>query len=77
MLSTYNNTFVIGDDGYLKWDENWVTLLDTMLQIQILSDKGSGLRLPTRIKRINIDPTLHSTRILTVQDQNGQSLLVS
>ena len=46
------------------WNDNWVTFLDTMLQIQILSDEGRGLRLPTRIRSMRIDPATHADRIV-------------
>ncbi|KAI0219797.1 Fatty acid synthase [Lamellibrachia satsuma] len=57
-----SNKGVVGDDGYLVWNDNWVTFLDTMLQIQILSD--AGLQLPTRIRSIRIDPATHVDRII-------------
>ncbi|XP_050392804.2 fatty acid synthase [Patella vulgata] len=48
-----------GNRGQLIWNGNWVSFLDTMLQIQVLGLSGHGLRLPTRIKSIYIDPTTH------------------
>ena len=54
---------VVGDDGHLLWNGNWISYLDTMLQIQVLSLPGRGLRLPTRIKALRIDPTLHHDKV--------------
>merc|ERR1719318_1057161 len=47
-----------GEEGQLKWVDNWVSFLDAMLQIQVLSLPGRSLRLPTRIKKITIDPAM-------------------
>ncbi|XP_060796063.1 fatty acid synthase isoform X1 [Neoarius graeffei] len=55
-----NNT---GDHGKLQWTGNWVTFLDTMLQIIVLGLPGRSLRLPTRIRSVCVDPTLHEKRV--------------
>ncbi|XP_028825311.1 fatty acid synthase [Denticeps clupeoides] len=48
-----------GDHGKLEWTGNWVTFLDTMLQMIVVGLSGRSLRLPTRIRSVCIDPTLH------------------
>ncbi|RDD36517.1 Fatty acid synthase [Trichoplax sp. H2] len=40
----------------LLWNGNWVSFLDTMLQMSVFSLPGRSLRLPTRIRHICIDP---------------------
>ena len=40
-----------------------------MLQIQVLSLPGRGLRLPTRIKSLRIDPTAHSDRVIQIDSE--------
>ncbi|XP_076014659.1 fatty acid synthase [Genypterus blacodes] len=52
-----------GDFGKLEWTGNWVTFLDTMLQIGILSLSGRNLVLPTRIRSLCIDPALHLEKV--------------
>ncbi|XP_039596427.1 fatty acid synthase [Polypterus senegalus] len=52
-----------GDHGKLKWNGNWVTFLDTMLQMMVLGLSGRSLRLPTRIRSVYIDPRLHEERV--------------
>ena len=52
-----------GDTGDLLWADNWVPFLDAMLQISICSDPGNGLRLPTRLKSLRIDPVVHMEKI--------------
>ncbi|XP_006869546.1 PREDICTED: fatty acid synthase [Chrysochloris asiatica] len=52
-----------GTTGKLLWMDNWVTFLDTMLQMSILGSTQRSLRLPTRIGAIHIDPTTHQQRL--------------
>ena len=40
----------------LTWNGKWISFMDTMLQASIVNDKGSGLRLPTRIRQVKVDP---------------------
>ncbi|XP_062589750.1 fatty acid synthase-like [Saccostrea cucullata] len=54
-----------GKYGELIWNNNWVSFLDTMLQISILHLSGNGLCLPTRIKSISINPSLHEKNAYT------------
>ncbi|XP_077508101.1 fatty acid synthase-like [Amblyomma americanum] len=46
--------------GKLKWQDNWVTFMDTMLQFGILDAPLRALRLPTRIQKCWIDPLRHA-----------------
>ena len=55
--------FLVGDTGDLLWADNWVTFLDAMLQMRIIAESAGGLRLPTRIKSLRIDPTLHLQKL--------------
>ncbi|XP_076154823.1 fatty acid synthase [Alosa pseudoharengus] len=48
-----------GDQGKLEWTGNWVTFLDTMLQMIVVGLSGRSLRLPTRIRSVSVDPTWH------------------
>uniref|UniRef100_A0A8C9SU62 Fatty acid synthase n=1 Tax=Scleropages formosus TaxID=113540 RepID=A0A8C9SU62_SCLFO len=52
-----------GDSGKLLWMGNWVTFLDTMLQMIVVGLSGRSLRLPTRIRSVCIDPSLHDDRV--------------
>uniref|UniRef100_A0A3B4B6A9 Fatty acid synthase n=1 Tax=Periophthalmus magnuspinnatus TaxID=409849 RepID=A0A3B4B6A9_9GOBI len=49
----------IADRGALQWTGNWVVFLDTMLQMIVLGLPGRSLRLPTRIRSVQIDPQAH------------------
>ena len=57
-----------GTEGLLLWNDNWVSFLDTMLQMQIISTSGRELRLPTRIRSLRIDPLGHEKFISTLED---------
>ncbi|XP_008574493.1 PREDICTED: fatty acid synthase [Galeopterus variegatus] len=58
-----------GTSGKLLWKDNWVTFLDTMLQMSILGIGQRSLRLPTRITAIHIDPAVHQQKIHTLQEE--------
>ncbi|KAF3691435.1 Fatty acid synthase [Channa argus] len=52
-----------GDSGKLQWTGNWVTFLDTMLQMIVVGLSGRSLRLPTRIRSVCVDPVLHLEKV--------------
>ncbi|KAM6175935.1 fatty acid synthase [Erethizon dorsatum] len=58
-----------GKQGRLLWRDNWVTFLDTMLQMTILGMSQRSLRLPTRITDVHIDPTAHLQKVYALQDE--------
>ena len=46
-----------GTNGELIWNNDWISYLDTMLQVHLIPSQG--LQLPTRIDSLRIDPKLH------------------
>ncbi|XP_068717598.1 fatty acid synthase-like [Montipora capricornis] len=52
-----------GTKGELKWTGEWIPFLDTMLQMSVLRLPGRGLRLPTRIRSLRIDPSIHLEKV--------------
>ncbi|CAF3688455.1 unnamed protein product [Adineta steineri] len=50
-----------GTNGELTWNNDWISYLDTMLQVHLIPSKG--LQLPTRIDALRIDPKLHAESI--------------
>ncbi|XP_032285376.1 fatty acid synthase [Phoca vitulina] len=58
-----------GCTGQLLWKDNWVTFLDTVLQMSILSMAQRPLRLPTRITSIHIDPATHRQKVYSLKGQ--------
>ncbi|XP_049870281.1 fatty acid synthase-like [Pectinophora gossypiella] len=51
---------VDGQYGRLLWDNNWVSFLDTMLQVKIVAHDSRSLYVPTRIEKISIDVEVHN-----------------
>ncbi|KAI5764340.1 FASN protein [Gulo gulo luscus] len=58
-----------GDTGRLLWKDNWVTFLDAALQLSILGMAQRGLRLPTRITSLHIDPATHRRKVYSLKGQ--------
>ncbi|NWX15444.1 FAS synthase, partial [Aegotheles bennettii] len=54
--------------GKILWNGNWVTFLDTLLHMIILTEAGRSLRLPTRIRSVCIDPVVHKEQVCQYQD---------
>ena len=52
-----------GYSGKLKWEKNWISFIDTMLQFSILGQNTRELYLPTRLQRAVINPKLHTQLI--------------
>lgn len=48
-----------GGYGKIKWQNNWVSFLDCMLQIGIIAKDSRSLFLPTRIQKIKINTKAH------------------
>lgn len=48
-----------GTLGKIKWNNNWVSFLDSMLQINILMKDSRALYLPTRIRKVRINAIAH------------------
>lgn len=63
-----------GEQGKLLWKDNWVTFMDTMLQVSILGSSQQSLQLPTRVTAIYIDPATHRQKVYRLkEDTQGSS----
>lgn len=62
-----------GDTGRLLWQDNWVTFLDSMLQMSVLGARQRSLRLPTRIGAVRIDPAAHRRKVHALQGETPGS----
>ncbi|XP_036142914.1 fatty acid synthase-like [Monomorium pharaonis] len=49
---------VSGNKGHIVW-KNWITFMDTMLQMRLIGYDTRDLYVPTSIRRLVIDPELH------------------
>ncbi|KAG7203848.1 hypothetical protein KM043_017902 [Ampulex compressa] len=54
---------ITGSKGHIEWSDNWVTFLDSLLQLTVLSSDSRGLFLPTSIEKLVIDTDQHNTCI--------------
>lgn len=52
-----------GLEGKVKWDGNWVSFMDCLLQIYIVGRDTRNLLLPTGIQKMIINPKLHQEMI--------------
>ncbi|XP_018336014.1 fatty acid synthase [Agrilus planipennis] len=64
-----------GLNGKLKWENNWISFVDTMLQFSILGQNTRELYLPTRLQRAVINPKEHVQ--LVSQLPEGENIEVS
>ena len=72
-LTLYDKSHIsspaVGEEGYLRWGGEWVSFVDTMLQMQVLGLSGRSLRLPTRIRSLRIDPAKHAQNVTEIDSQ--------
>lgn len=54
---------ITGKNGHIAWTNNWVTFMDNMLQVLILGQNTKSLFVPTRIRKVVIDPRSHIKHI--------------
>ncbi|XP_052751905.1 fatty acid synthase-like [Galleria mellonella] len=59
-----------GTRGRLAWVNNWVTFMDCMLQLKIISKDTRGLFVPTRIERLAIDVGLHYNVVSKINENS-------
>lgn len=64
---------LLGFTGKLKWEDNWVSYLDTMLQFSILSLPTRNLYLPTRFQYVHIKPEIHKNSVNISKGENGDN----
>ncbi|NWR76452.1 FAS synthase, partial [Centropus unirufus] len=57
-----------GASSKVVWNGNWVTFLDSLLHVVILTEPGRSLRLPTRFRSVSIDPVLHEELVQPYKD---------
>lgn len=48
-----------GLEGKIKWNSNWTTFMDCLLQLQVLAKDTRMLVLPTKFRKMVINPLIH------------------
>ncbi|XP_072763054.1 fatty acid synthase-like [Anoplolepis gracilipes] len=66
---------ISGSKGHISWTNNWVTFMDTMLQLYILGYDTRDLYVPTSIQKLVIDPA-HMSKLREVMTEEYKELLV-
>ncbi|KAJ6625428.1 Fatty acid synthase [Pseudolycoriella hygida] len=56
--------------GKIKWDLNWVSYLDCLLQIHLIGKDSRSLILPTRIQKMRINAKDHITMVAKLDPEN-------
>lgn len=62
----------IRDDGLagkIKWNADWTTFMDCLIQFQVLMKDTRMLILPTSVRKMIIDPTLHNQMLNQSKDE--------
>lgn len=79
----YNHRFrgiksasISGNKGHIVWANNWVTFMDTMLQLHILGCDTRDLYVPTSIQKLVIDLALHMSK-LQERKENKRMLFIN
>lgn len=64
---------VRGDGLYakVKWENNWISFLDCLLQIQILLKDSRSLTIPTRIEKLRINSKDHMNMASQLDPENS------
>lgn len=65
-----------GYSGKLKWENNWISFIDTMLQFSILGQNTRELYLPTRLQKAIINPRLHTELLSTVPNEGSKYIFI-
>ncbi|KAK3092037.1 hypothetical protein FSP39_024632 [Pinctada imbricata] len=56
-----------GERAELEWTGQWISFLDTMLQVNLLTLPGRGLLLPVGVRQLTINPLAHINKILPLE----------
>lgn len=59
-----------GLSGKVKWDMNWISFMDCLLQINILAKDSRNLLLPTRIEKMRINAKDHMAQTANLDPEN-------
>ncbi|XP_070172151.1 fatty acid synthase-like [Polyergus mexicanus] len=64
-----------GKNGHIVWTDNWTTFIHNMLQMMILGLDSRNLFVPTRIRKVVIDPESLIEQIETLPNEEKQILV--
>ncbi|XP_050453765.1 fatty acid synthase-like [Cataglyphis hispanica] len=67
---------ISSNKGHIVWANNWVTFIETMLQLHILGYDTRDLYVPTSIQKLVIDPALHASKLRDIISDEDKQLPV-
>jgi len=67
-INSCNNYGTVGE---LRWSNEWISYIDSMLQFYILSTNNKWIYLPTRIQYISINPVFHKQLVEKLSQNDG------
>jgi len=59
---------ISGKKGHITWRNNWVTFMDTMLQMHIIGYNSKDVYVSTNIQKLVINPMLHTLKLRNAAD---------
>ncbi|KAL6257917.1 hypothetical protein P5V15_011516 [Pogonomyrmex californicus] len=65
---------ISGTKGHITWTGNWVTFMDTMLQMMIIGYDIKDLYVPTSIQKVIINPILHTSKLQEMVTEEEKQL---
>lgn len=63
-------SFCVGQRGKVYWRENWVTFLDSLLQMKFLDSLSRDLLVPITLQKLTIDTTRHTAEVQKLGAKN-------
>lgn len=67
---------ISGNKGHIVWANNWVTYMETMLQLHILGYNTEDLYVPTGIEKLVIDPVLHTSKLRNIIEEDKRMFFI-
>ena len=67
---------ITGKNGHITWTGNWVAFIENVLQMMILGHKSRSLFVPTRIRKMIIDPKSHMQQIETLENNEKRKFKI-
>nr|XP_012224502.1 PREDICTED: fatty acid synthase-like [Linepithema humile] len=71
-----NSASISGSKGHIAWIGNFVTFMDTMLQMHIIGKDTRDLYVPTSIQKLIINPALHKLKSRNMMSEKNKQLPV-
>lgn len=66
---------ISGKKGHISWIGNWVTFMDSMLQLMIIGLDTRNLYMPTKIQKLVIDTKFHYQEIRNMGSEDRREFI--